>query len=334
MTRERQGGDRRSLSTALQSLGQARADLARVGGLPHPTEAQAIWRRLWIEDTHGSTSIEGNPLSEPQVRALLDDDVALGGQRMAAYLEVSAYARAARWVYAHAVSGEAWEPEGRITVTEVRQVHELIVGPVWEHHPPRDLHADEGPGGFRVHDIQAFSQGMRPPDWTQVPHLMADWIEGANKPLGDGEHLVARVSALHAELERIHPFRDGNGRAGRLVMNLMLVRSGYPPALVAPRQRAAYLDALDRSDRGDGDPLALLLGRAIRDGIERVLLPALAGDHRLLPVVALERPGLTARAMIAAARRDRLRAVNENGRWYATRGAIEDYMASRWRRRS
>jgi len=161
---------------------------------------------------------------------------------------------------------------------------------------------------------------------------------------GTGDHL-AQPAGLHdnrlqrsrgrktpvtaAEFERIHPFRDGNGRTGRLAMNLVLVRSGYPPALIAARQRREYLAALDRSDRGDVGPLVQLVARSIRDGIERVLLPALAGDHRLIPLAALERPDLSVRAMIAAARRDRLRAVREGGRWYATRGAVDEYLASR-----
>lgn len=326
----RGGGDHRSVGAALEALDRARGDLERVGGLPHPTEAQAIWRRLWIEDTHGSTSIEGNPLSEPQVTALLDDDVALGGQSMAAYLEVSAYARAAQWVYAHAVAHRSSaEATATINLTELRHVHELLIGPVWEHVAPHDLRPEEGPGGFRVHDILAFPDGMRPPEWPEVPHLMTDWVDRANEPRAASEHVVLRVSALHAEFERIHPFRDGNGRTGRLAMNLMLVRSGYPPALIAARQRREYLAALDRSDRGDAGPLVQLTARSIRDGIERVLLPALAGDHRLIPLAALERPDLSVRAMIAAARRDRLRAVREGGRWYATRGAVEEYLASR-----
>jgi len=314
-------------------LDRARRDLERVGGLPHPEEAQTIWRRLWIEDTHGSTSIEGNPLSEREVAVLLDDDVALGGQRMAAYLEVSAYARAAQWTYAHAVAEGSWERGCMISLTELRHLHELIMGPVWEHSPPHDLRPEEGPGGFRVHDIQPFPDGMRPPEWPHVSYLVADWVDRANQPIEEDDHLVLRVAALHADFERIHPFRDGNGRTGRLAMNLMLVRHGYPPALIAARQRTAYLRALDRSDRGDGGPLALMIARSIRDGIERVLLPALAGDHRLIPLAALERKDLSARAMIAAARRDRLRAVQENGRWYATRGSVEEYVSSRRRRR-
>jgi Fic family protein len=51
--------------------------------------------------------------------------------------------------------------------------------------------------------------------------------------------------------ERIHPFIDSNGRTGRLALNLVLVRLGFPPAIILQRQRDVYLDALGRADRHD-----------------------------------------------------------------------------------
>jgi hypothetical protein len=59
------------------------------------------------------------------------------------------------------------------------------------------------------------------------------------------------LAALHCRFEQIHPFLDGNGRTGRLILNLILVRHGYPPAIIYKRDRARYLRALQRADTGD-----------------------------------------------------------------------------------
>jgi hypothetical protein len=90
------------------------------------------------------------------------------------------------------------------------------------------------------------------------------------------------VADIHARFERIHPFRDGNGRVGRLATNLLLVRHGYPPVVIYKRDRTRYLNALRRADRGDPGPLAEIFARAVTDGIYRFLLPGLAGPHRLV----------------------------------------------------
>jgi Uncharacterized conserved protein len=71
----------------------------------------------------------------------------------------------------------------------------------------------------------------------------------------------------HAAFERIHPFIDGNGRVGRLLTNLLLVRLGYPPAIIQKRQRERYLKALAQADRSDAGPLGELIARAVIDNL-------------------------------------------------------------------
>jgi hypothetical protein len=140
------------------------------------------------------------------------------------------------------------------------------------------------------------------------------------------------VADLHARFERIHPFRDGNGRVGRLATNLLLVRHGYPPAIVYKRDRERYLDALRRADRGDPGRLAEITARAVTDGIYRFLLPGLAGPHRLVPLRSLADSELSGNALAVAAKRGRLRAVRRTDQWYSTRQWVNEYKASRYRR--
>src|SRR5205085_10479861 len=94
--------------------------------------------------------------------------------------------------------------------------------------------------------------------------------------------IAEAVAQLHAAFERIHPFLDGNGRTGRLLTNLILVRLGYPPVIIQKRERSQYLRALDRADNGDVGPLGELFARAILDNLNRFILPAVDGPARLV----------------------------------------------------
>ncbi|HET7636627.1 MAG TPA: Fic family protein [Candidatus Limnocylindria bacterium] len=306
------------------------AELERVGGLPSPTEAEAIWADIWFAESHNSTAIEGNTLALREVRMLLAEGVAAGSKEVTEYLEVRGYARAAHWVYEQATQPtESFGERRYVTLTELRHIHRLTVGDVWSYAPPSGLLPGEGPGDFRLHDIAPFSSGMRPPSHPLVASHLADWLLVANASIPLGVHLVEHLAQLHAAFERIHPFLDGNGRVGRLVLNLLLVRRGYAPAIIQKRDRTKYLRALARADARDDGPLAELLARAVKEGLDRFLLPNLAGPLRLLPLDALETPELRATALRRAALRGRLRAERRRGRWYSTKRWIDEYAASR-----
>ncbi len=318
-----------------RQLDRAVGELANVGGLPLPAEAEGIWEGIWVEETHNSTAIEGNTLVQRQVQLLLEEGKAVGSKELAEYLEVKSYGEAALWVYrqAHRTDRD-WSDDAILHISEVREVHERVVATVWRHAPPDGLDDQEGPGSFRRHDIHPFASGMRPPPWPDVPQLMHNWVASASdSPRSDVAHLVEHLAALHAAFERIHPFRDGNGRVGRLLLNVLLVRHGYPPAIVYKRDRDKYLRALARSDGGDNGPLGELIARSVKHSIDRFLLPGLAGPHRMVPLVALADGELTHNALHTAAKRGRLRAQRQRDQWYSTKQWVEEYKRSRHRRR-
>lgn len=315
-------------------------ELRRLGGLPTPREAAGIWDDIWHEEAHNSTAIEGNTLVLREVTALLDTGRAIGAKDLKDYLEVTGYGAAARWVYSQALSSTDWERSDLVTITEIRQVHAEAMGPVWEVAPDPVAGPQEGPGGFRRHDIHPFS-GMTPPSWTDVPAQLDTWVHGVAE-LGrrvlrnelTAADLPLELAATHAAFERIHPFIDGNGRVGRLVLNLVLVRLGWPPAIIVKRQRDRYLDALNRADAGDSGPLAELIARAVLDNLERLVVPNIAGPARMVPLQSLAGPDISYGALRQAATRGRLEAeLASDGMWRSSRRAVEEYLERRHQRR-
>ena len=303
----------------------------RLGGLPSPAEARAIWDELWVYDAHNSTAIEGNTLVLREVRQLLREGRAVGDRQLKDYLEVKGYADAARWVYGHAIAPDRDGGE-LLTLTEVRHVHSMAMTPVWDVAPHVDAGPDEGPGAFRKHDIHPFPGGMTPPSFALVEPRLRDWLDDLQQVAASPAHPMEQIAAAHVGFEQVHPFIDGNGRTGRLLMNLVLCRLGYAPAIIQNRERDRYLRALRQADAGNVGPLAEQIARAVLDNVLRFVVPALAGPARLVPLASLTTPEVSHIALRNAAQRGRLRAQRtENGQWRSSRVWVDEYLSSKYR---
>ena len=136
-------------------------------------------------------------------------------------MEVHGYANAADWVYLHGLDPGAWSTEQlRLAYGASARPHPRE-GPVWDVAPHPEATPAEMPGSFREHDIAPFPGGMQPALWTEVPGLLATWLDETER-LRDCDAMLfpELLAELHARFEQIHPFLDGNGRTGRLVLNL------------------------------------------------------------------------------------------------------------------
>ncbi|MGF1647371.1 MAG: Fic family protein [Kineosporiaceae bacterium] len=349
---------RPSRATVYTRLDAAIAELwNRLGGLPSPKESEAIWSDIWHREAHHSTALEGNTLVLREVEALLEKGRAVGAKPLSEYMEVKGYGDAARWVYGQALEPDAWSDGELISLNEVRRIHHLAMGPVWAVAPHPEATDQEAPGDFRRHDIRPFDGGMTPPPWPDVPAQITGWVDdvrafgrrtattgstsnGGTARIGSGEEsrgapLPEELARLHNAFEKVHPFLDGNGRVGRLALNLILVRLGYPPVVIFKQQRPAYLTALSKADTGDHGPLGELIARAMLDNLNRFIVPNVAGPARLVPLAALADDEFSLAALRQAAQRGRLDAVQGNdGIWRTSRKAIDTYRRTRHSRRA
>lgn len=317
----------RRLDTQIEEL------WTRMGGLPSPVEAADIWKGIWFEEAHHSTAIEGNTLVLKQVEILLAEGRAVGDKQLKEYMEVKGYADASEWVYGQGIEPDSWSAEELINLATIRQIHRMAMDPVWDVAPHPDASAMESPGHFREHDIPPFPGGMHPPLHPLVPARMQDWLDEAKALEARTWDFPEQIARLHCTFEQIHPFLDGNGRTGRLVMNLLLVRLGYPPAIIFKQQRADYLKALRRGDAAEFGTLGEFIARAILDNLYKFVVPAVAGPARLVPLAALSSSEISAGALRTAAVRGTLQATKgSDGQWRSCRNWVDEYIATRHRR--
>jgi hypothetical protein len=152
--------------------------------------------------------------------------------------------------------------------------------------------------------------------------------------MSDVSQRCSRAKTSAPRLVTVSGTPGGNGRVGRLILNLLLVRLGYPPAIIDKGDRSRYLGALRRPDQGEHGPLGEFLARAILDNLHRFVVPAIAGPARLVPLPALATPLLSANALRVAATRGRLKAAKAaDGTWRSSKAFVDEYVASRYRRR-
>lgn len=285
---------------------KARLDLLRP--LP-PVVVQRLADDMRILLTYHSNAIEGNTLSLYETKMVIEEGVTISGQPLRYYLEARNHAEALDQVRALA------ERDTPITLATVLELHRLMMDNVLP-----------DAGQWRAGQVHIRGSTHVPPHPRDVPQLMAEWIVWL-----DGNSLsyppVVRAALAHVAFEAIHPFSDGNGRVGRLLLNLMLMRDGYPPALVPQEWRIGYLHGLHQAQTsGNHTPICNLIGRAVEQALDRYLESIEASDAIPLPLSEVaQRTGYRAEHLAWLIRKGRLPAVKRGRNWFATVEAVDRY---------
>ncbi len=187
-----------------------------------------------IELTYTSNAIEGNTLSPIETTLVIEKGITIGGKPLKDHLEALDHYDAIRHVR------ELARQETPLSESDVRNLHKLVMQrsapEIAGHYAnlPRYVRTETGRHTF--------------PSPAEVPALMGDlaqWIATAS-------NTPETAFTAHRRLVAIHPFNDGNGRMARLLMNLVLMRGGYPPVAVRPEDRLEYIRSLQQEQAGQG----------------------------------------------------------------------------------
>jgi Fic family protein len=241
---------------------------------------------------------------------VIDYGVTIHGHPLREYLEATNHAEAYQYVT------NLVEKRERISIATILTLHSLVMDKILV-----------SKGRFRTVAVYIRGSNMTPPPAHQVEGLMHEWVTWI---YGEGREYepVTRAAIAHHGFEAIHGFEDGNGRVGRLLVNIMLMQEGYPPALLLYDWRTRYIHGLNLANSGQYGPLLNLIGQSVEAGLDLYLEACTATPDKYQPLRELvEASGYPLDYLSWLARQGRIDAVKRNGRWYSTGEAIEQYKA-------
>ena len=219
--------------TLLQQIATKKAELDRLRPqAPHGLEN--LDQSYDIELTYTSNAIEGNTLTAAETRMVIEHGITIGGKPLKDHLEAVDHFEALRYVRDLARQAVP------LRETDIRNLHRLVM----QRSDPETAGRYANQGRY----VETDSGRHHFPSPAEVPALMGDFAQW----LGTAAATPETAFTAHRRLVEIHPFNDGNGRTARLLMNLVLLRGGYPPVAVRPQDRPAYIGALQDAQAGRG----------------------------------------------------------------------------------
>lgn len=294
---------------------KARLDSLR----PLPTGVLARLRQnLDLEWIYNSNAIEGNTLTLQETRLILETGLTIGGKNLREHFEVINHRKAIAYVE------DLVSQDAGITSHHVRQIHKLVLTQI----------DDENAGQYRKTPVQIAGADYTPPDAWEIPRLMTEWGDWLTQGQVD-QHPIVLAALAHHRLAAIHPFVDGNGRTARLVMNLILMKHGYPPTVIERVHRQQYYRVLAQADDNQFSPLINFTGRAVERSLTlyvEACTPKTSPpqeDEIWIPLreAAVGTP-YSQDYLSLLARKGRLEAIKQGRNWYTTRLAVQEYLRS------
>lgn len=220
-----------------------------------------------IELTYTSNAIEGNTLTRQETALVVEDGITVQGKSLEEHLEAINHAKALDFIMSM-VSKKRQD----ITETEILDIHRIILQKI------DDMNA----GRYRTVPVKLKGSETILPNALKVPRLMSEfvgWLRSNNS-----DHPVKIAADAHFKLVSIHPFVDGNGRTARLLINLLLMQEGYPPAIIRKEDRNLYIKSLETAQtKGDFKDYYECIFRAIDRSLDIYLETSVQKEYTEVP---------------------------------------------------
>jgi len=288
-----------SILTSLRDTLLTRAPLDRL-----PDD---VWKRTSALNTWGTNAIEGNTLTWHEVEKLLLEERSVGNRPIRDVIETMQHEAVFR--------GLLNRRDKPIDMRTVLELHESVF---------RGVKTDAGT--WRRVNVHIQGSKHTPPRMEKVVTEMEKMLEEYGvRDLG-GDEVFSLGAWLHHKFESIHPFSDGNGRIGRLLLNLHFLKHNWPPVHILPQDRKRYLSAMEKGHSSDlSDLISLLtelMGRSLLDLLDQVG----TAEDELKPLKHFESKGpYTAQYLRLRAGQGKLPALKVSGDWHTSKRAFRLY---------
>ena len=222
---------------------------------PLPEQAlKNLKEKFEIDVTYNSNAIEGNRLTLRETWLVIRKGITIGGKSLEEHLEAKNHVEALHFLY------ELVDAKKTINEQDILKLHKLVL----------DKINPEFAGKYRA--VQVYIEGSAhvPPPTKEVPRLMKEVIAQLNNKDQKSKTIMS-ASKVHYLITKIHPFVDGNGRLARLLLNLRLMRAGFPPTILRKTERRAYYAALEKADDGDLYPITTLIANDVQTALDLYL---------------------------------------------------------------
>jgi Fic family protein len=239
------------------SLAGRVAKMRETGALT-PDVLNKLRKYFRIKNIYHSNAIEGNSLNVGETRLVVEQGLTITGKPLKDQAEAKNLSAALDFL--EDLAGHADRP---ITEADVRQLHYLVLKGI----------NDANAGAYRTEPVEIGGSQFKPTAPESIPAEMADfggWLQKASVPgeMFSRDEALLAACAAHTWFVTVHPFIDGNGRVARLLMNLMLMRFGFPIAVISREDRLRYYDALEISQTSDLTAFVALVSESVDESLE------------------------------------------------------------------
>ncbi|TSC93887.1 MAG: Uncharacterized protein CEN87_716 [Parcubacteria group bacterium Licking1014_1] len=217
------------MENKLQKLAEKKTRLDKYRPFP-PELLKNLDEWFKVELTYTSNAIEGNTLSRQETALVVEKGITIDGKSITEHLEAINHALAIDFIKNLATSKRTDFKE-----QDLLNLHQIILQKI----------DDTNAGKYRSVSVRIAGSNVVLPNALKVPELMAEFIDWLRRS-SSNEYFVKIAADAHFKLVSIHPFIDGNGRAARLLMNLLLIQEGYPPALIRKEDRRIYINSVEK----------------------------------------------------------------------------------------
>lgn len=270
--------------------------------------------RFEVEMTYNSNGIEGNTLTLKETYWVIQHGITVKGKSLKDHLEAQNHKEALDYLY------ELVEHGTRQTISEhlIKSLHSLVI---------QDIDKNIA-GQYRKVDVFITGTDHKPSSAIDVPLQMKkliDWAKNNYKKMN-----VVEFSAMfHHKFVHIHPFQDGNGRVGRLLMNIFLMQHGFPLTIIQKNDRLKYYRVLAAADNNNYRPLILFIAQAILRSLTiylDVLSPSKEKQHLISLAEATQYCTYSQAYLGKLAKEGKLDAVKVQRNWMTTKQAVQQYV--------
>jgi len=281
-----------------------------------PSIAQKLRERFEVEMTYNSNAIEGNTLTLKETYWVIQQGITVKDKPLKDHLEAKSHKEALDFLY------DLIEHKKKFTVSEhlIKTLHSIIL---------KDIDKEIA-GVYRKTDVFIAGSDHKPPSALKVLEKMnglVSWAKKNYKKLN-----IIEFSALfHHKFVQIHPFQDGNGRAGRLLMNIFLMQYGFPLTIIQNNDRKKYYRVLSLADQGKFKPLTNFIAQSILRSLTIYLdaiIPASQKEDLITLADATKYCSYSQAYLGKLAKEGRLEAVKLKRNWMTTKEAVKRYLDS------